>query len=100
MCIAGGTTSLVADKTREAARKAGDTDFEITAAAVAEGTTLAPKFDFLLCGPHVAFKVDEFKRLFPDKAVASITPVMFGRMDGKGIYQQIQTEWEAKKGKK
>lgn len=99
MCIAGGTTSMVASKVKEAARKAGKYDIEIDATAVSQGNLLAPKYDFLLCGPHVAFKVDEFKKLFPEKAVASISPVMFGRMDGKGILALIEDEWAKQVGK-
>lgn len=100
MCIAGGTTSLVADKIKEAARKKNIKDINIDAHAIHEGNALAPNYDFLLLGPHVGFKQQEFENQFPDKYIAVIPPIMFGRMDGNGILKIIQDTINSKNGYK
>lgn len=94
MCVAGGTTSMVASRTTDAIKKKGIKDITIEAMAMEKGKQVASEYEFLLCGPHVAFMMDEFKKLYPNKIVSSVPPLLFGRLDGAGILELIQKEIE------
>lgn len=98
MCVGGSTTSLIAKRVTNSIKKQGlQNDFLIDALGFEQGAKqAASKYDVLLVGPHVAFLMKEFENVYPDKVIASISPTMFGRMDGDGIIKLVQDEIKKK----
>ena len=81
-CSAGMSTSLLVNKMRAEAQKAGE-DFEIAAYSLNEVDQYGPQADVILVGPQVRFALAKLKKQFPDKPIDAIDMRSYGLMDGK-----------------
>ncbi len=87
ICSAGTSTSLVVKKMNEYAALEGK-QYEIKSSPGEEAKSereMTEKYDVLLLGPQLKFRLKEFKETYPNKIVDSIPPMMYGRLDAKGI---------------
>jgi len=93
VCAMGMSSSLLENKTREAAKKAGyDLDLHAITTPEAAQWNFKEKFvDIVLVAPQVRYK----RRSLAEAAnpyniiVEDIDPVMFGMVDGEGLFNQI-----------
>lgn len=88
ICIGGMTTSLIATKLQREAKSQGY-DFEISADTYTNGKDHAEKYDMILVGPHVSFAMKPIVDLNPDKPVALVPALMFGRMEVKQMLKLV-----------
>ena len=95
VCAMGMSSSLLENKTREAAKKAGyDLDLHaITTPEVARWNFKEDYVDIVLVAPQVRYK----RRSIAEAAnpyntiVQDIDPILFGMVDGVGLFNQILT---------
>lgn len=90
VCSAGMSTSLLVNKTLDAAKAKG-IDMEIVAMSESEAKSHALEYDIILLGPQVRFLLKKFKDLVGDKniQVEVIDMLSYGRMDGAAVLEQI-----------
>lgn len=81
-CSAGMSTSLLVNKMRDEAKKAGK-DYDINAYAMSEADVKGQDADVILLGPQVRFAMDKISKMFPNKPIAVIDMRAYGMMDGK-----------------
>lgn len=86
ICSAGTSTSLVVAKMKEEAEKQGK-KYEIQALPDNEAQEAGKDYDVLLLGPQLKYRLNAFKSRFSDKPVDSIPPILYGRLDGKGVLE-------------
>lgn len=80
-CSAGMSTSLLVNKMKEEAKKAGK-DYDIEAYSTGDAPKEGPAADVILLGPQVRFALKKFQAMFPDKPVEVIDMRAYGMMDG------------------
>lgn len=83
-CSAGMSTSLLVNKMKAEAQKAGE-DFEIAAYSLNEAPKFAPEADVILIGPQVRFALNNLKKEYPGKPIEAIDMRSYGLMDGKAV---------------
>ncbi|MBE6116490.1 MAG: PTS sugar transporter subunit IIB [Erysipelotrichaceae bacterium] len=84
VCAQGMSTGMLMNKMRAAAEKQGY-ECSIEAYAVSAARTKAADADVILVGPQVRYELDNVKNMFPDKPVAVINMVDYGRLNGEGV---------------
>lgn len=91
VCSAGMSTSMLVEKTKEAAKKEGY-DLELNAYSEAEAKGLIAKggLDAIFLGPQVRFLLAGMKKVAGTIPVEVIEAVSYGRMDGAAVLAQIK----------
>lgn len=84
ICCAGMSTSAIVKK-MEAAAAEQNIDAEIWAVGEAQAKENVDKADVILLGPQIRFALARIQALDPNKPVAAIEMMSYGRMDGKKI---------------
>ncbi len=95
VCNGGASTGVVVEKMLEHITSLNK-DYEIKAVGSSEGKTIAQDYDVILLGPQIAYIIGTFKNQFPTKKIASIPPMLYGRMDGKGVVELAESLMEGK----
>ena len=93
VCAMGMSSSLLENKTKEAAAKAG-IPFELKATTVGDIVRWDPTmhwYDIILIAPQVFYKRKAIEQTaFPHGIlVQPINPTVFGMVDGEALFQQI-----------
>lgn len=88
-CAGGMSTSLLVNKMKEAASKAGK-DYDINAYGLASAEKEGPDADVILLGPQVRYALNKLKEQFPGKPIDSIDMRTYGTMDGSGALAQAR----------
>ncbi len=86
VCENGASTGLCIRKMIDYAKKKG-IECDIAAYPQAQLDNIVDQKDCLLLGPQIAFKLDTFKKKFPNQAskFAVVNSMDFGMMDGEKI---------------
>ena len=93
-CNAGMSTSMVVVKMQEAAASQGK-KYKIWAVDVNSVEDELGKFDVLLIGPQIQYKLKKKKKLVDDKVpVSIINPVSYGTCNGAEILSQAEKMFE------
>ncbi|OFF51554.1 PTS sugar transporter subunit IIB [Listeria monocytogenes] len=85
VCNAGMSTGMLAKKIEAAS---GNT-LHVTAYSESEYTDYLDGVDLVLIGPQIRFLMPQIKQAV-SVPVHAISPVKYGIMDGKGVYEDIQ----------
>ncbi|EAC5223329.1 TPA: PTS sugar transporter subunit IIB [Listeria monocytogenes] len=85
VCNAGMSTGMLAKKIETAS---GNT-LNVTAYSESEYTDYLDGVDLVLIGPQIRFLMPQIKQAV-SVPVHAISPVKYGIMDGKGVYEDIQ----------
>ena len=86
VCQHGASTGLCVRKMIAAADKLG-IESEIVAHSDAQMDNLVEEMDCILLGPQLSFKLEQFKKAYPDHAakISVINTMDFGMMNGEKI---------------
>lgn len=89
ICGAGMSTSLMASKMKEAAKKLG-VDVEIRATSESKFKQYADDTDILLLGPQVGFLLNKYKQTYEPKGmkVEIIESIDYGMMNGEKVLKE------------
>ena len=85
VCNAGMSTGMLAKKIEASS---GNT-LNVTAYSESEYTDYLDGVDLVLIGPQIRFLMPQIKQAV-SVPVHAISPVKYGIMDGKGVYEDIQ----------
>ncbi|EAF2942193.1 PTS sugar transporter subunit IIB [Listeria monocytogenes] len=85
VCNAGMSTGMLAKKIEAVS---GNT-LNVTAYSESEYTDYLDGVDLVLIGPQIRFLMPQIKQAV-SVPVHAISPVKYGIMDGKGVYEDIQ----------
>ncbi|EDN9305566.1 PTS sugar transporter subunit IIB [Listeria monocytogenes] len=85
VCNAGMSTGMLAKKIEAAS---GNT-LNVNAYSESEYTDYLDGVDLVLIGPQIRFLMPQIKQAV-SVPVHAISPVKYGIMDGKGVYEDIQ----------
>lgn len=98
-CGSGCSSGFIAASMRKAAKKQG-VAVEVKAVGDAEILIYAEDYDILMFGPHIQYRLEEFRRLLANKEITLcvIDQKKYGALDGAGIlqdaYRELGTEQE------
>ncbi len=84
VCSAGMSTSAIVQRMQKAAQDRG-IDAEIWAVGEAQVKENMAKADIVLLGPQIRFAAKRIQELDPQKPVAAIDMISYGRLDGEKI---------------
>lgn len=84
ICCAGMSTSAIVKRMQDAAAAKG-IDAEIWAVGEAQAKENLEKADVVLLGPQIRFALSRIQALDPNKPVAAIDMMSYGKMDGEKI---------------
>lgn len=84
ICCAGMSTSAIVQKMQASADEQG-IEAEIWAVGEAQAKENLDKADVVLIGPQIRFALKRIQAMDPNKPVAAIDMMSYGRMDGKKI---------------
>ena len=86
ICEHGASTGICVRKMIEASSKLG-IESEIGAYSAAKLDSIINDMNCILLGPQLSFKLDPFKKAYPDHAakIAVVNSMDFGMMDGEKI---------------
>lgn len=89
LCQHGASTGICVKKMQEYATSA-NIEAEIVAYSFTQLGNVVDAYDCLLLGPQLGFKLNQFKKDYPESQAkfAVINPVDFGMMDGQKIVEQ------------
>lgn len=96
MCAGGFSSSLLMQRTQAAADK---TKYEFKVKAIAynpDAEEIEPA-DVVLLAPQVRFRLDEFKKKYPNKPVGTIEMDAYGICDGVAVFKQAVDVYKANK---
>ncbi|EHZ7829002.1 PTS sugar transporter subunit IIB [Listeria monocytogenes] len=85
VCNAGMSTGMLAKKIEAASGNI----LNVTAYSESEYTDYLDGVDLVLIGPQIRFLMPQIKQAV-SVPVHAISPVKYGIMDGKGVYEDIQ----------
>lgn len=85
VCNAGMSTGILAKKIEAAS----DNKVKVNAYSEAEYTDHLADVDLVLIGPQIRFLLPQIEAAV-DVPVQAISPVKYGIMDGKGVYEDIK----------
>ncbi|EAD7589325.1 PTS sugar transporter subunit IIB [Listeria monocytogenes] len=85
VCNAGMSTGMLAKKIEAASSNT----LNVTAYSESEYTDYLDGVDLVLIGPQIRFLMPQIKQAV-SVPVHAISPVKYGIMDGKGVYEDIQ----------
>lgn len=86
-CATGMSTGMLVQRMKEYAENQVK-DYKIWAIDVASVKQYVGKFDVLLLGPQVSYKLEDVKKLCnAETPVGVIKPVDYGRMNGAAVVQ-------------
>lgn len=85
VCNAGMSTGMLAKKIEAASCNT----LNVTAYSESEYTDYLDGVDLVLIGPQIRFLMPQIKQAV-SVPVHAISPVKYGIMDGKGVYEDIQ----------
>lgn len=85
ICNAGMSTGILAKKIQAAS----ENTVEVSAYSESEYKDYLEDIDLVLIGPQIRFLLPQIEAAV-DVPVQSISPVKYGMMDGKGVYEDIK----------
>lgn len=85
VCNAGMSTGMLAKKIQAAS----ENTIEVSAYSESEYKDYLEGIDLVLIGPQIRFLLPQIESVV-DVPVQSISPVKYGMMDGKGVYEDIK----------
>lgn len=94
ICSAGMSTSALVKKIEAAGLEQG-LDLEVWAVAEVAAKENVAKADVVLIGPQIRFALARIQAMDPNKPVATIDMLSYGRMDGKKILADAMSLLEA-----
>ncbi len=89
ICTHGASTSMLVKKMQDEARKQ-KIDVTIAASGMYDAKSELDKWDVILLGPQVKHLIKQVKMLCkdtPNKPIDVISPILYGRIDGKGTLE-------------
>jgi PTS system cellobiose-specific IIB component len=89
ICSAGTSTSLLVKKMQDYCKEVKKTHV-ISALGSHEAKTKHGDYDVFLLGPQVAFMKDGLKEIVNPKPLDVIPPMMYGRLDAKGVVKMAE----------
>ena len=97
ICEHGASTGLCVRKMVEASSKLG-IESEIAAYSSAKLDSIITDMDYILLGPQLSFRLDTFKKSYPDyvSKIAVVNSIDFGMMDGEKILKDTIVAIEGK----
>lgn len=87
-CAGGMSTSLLANKMRQAAADRG-LSVTVEAYPLTQLEVVGPTADIILLGPQIRFQKNKVTDAFPDKPMAVIDMAAYGMIDGKKVIDQV-----------
>lgn len=87
-CAGGMSTSLLANKMRQAAADRG-LDVTVEAYPLTQLEVVGPTADIILLGPQIRHQKGKVIGAFPDKPMAVIDMAAYGMIDGKKVIEQV-----------
>lgn len=92
VCNQGMSTGMLV----ESMKKFGNEDDVIEATPVSHVQKMIDKFDVLLVGPQIRYKLDEINAIASqyNKKVEVVDMVAYGTMDGKKVMEQARKLYE------
>ncbi len=90
VCNGGASTGVIVEKMLEHVN-ANNLGYDIKAVGSNEGKDIGEDYDVILLGPQIAYIISTFKQKFPSKPVASIPPMLYGRMDGVAVVELAES---------
>ncbi len=87
VCSGGMSTSMLAEKMREAAEAKG-IEAKIWAVGEQAAADNVPQADVVLVGPQMRFKVAGFQKEYPGTPIDSIDTRNYGMMNGVAVIEQ------------
>lgn len=88
MCANGLSTGMLMTKMKQWAAKTG-ADLEIKAIPVDDCDRLYKNYDVLLLGPQMSYRLDDVKKMAPDRPSAVIAPADYGMGNVENIMKMI-----------
>ena len=90
VCGSGASSGFMAASIRKAAKKRGE-EVTVKAASESQIETYIDQFDYLLIGPHLAFKEEELRERVKGRniKVAIIPEDIYGTLDGERALELI-----------
>ena len=87
-CAGGMSTSLLANKMRQAAQERG---LEVTVEAypMTQLEVIGPTADIILLGPQIRHQKGKVTAALPEKPMAVIDMAAYGMIDGKKVIDQV-----------
>lgn len=91
ICGSGASSGFMAASMRKAAKKKGE-KVSVKAASEAQLDNVVDQIDYLLIGPHLAYKEDEIKEKVKGKnlKVAIIPQLVYGSLNGEEALQLVR----------
>ena len=89
VCEHGASTGICVRKMIEASSKLG-IESDIIACSSAKLGDIVGSMDYILLGPQLSFKLDHFKKTYPEHTakIAVVNSIDFGMMDGEKILKE------------
>lgn len=91
-CSGGFSTSLMANKIRDAYKAKGRDDVEVEAMDFGSLESVIDDADVILLAPQIGWAKDQVEEDHPDKKTILLTIKEFGSMDGDLIIDRIEQE--------
>jgi len=97
VCEHGASTGICVRKMVEAASKLG-IESDIAAYSAGKLSTIINDLDCILLAPQLAFRLDHFKKTYPEHVakMSVVNPMDFGMMDGEKILKEAVAMIEKK----
>lgn len=92
-CANGFSTAMMCKKIQEEA-KLHHTEYDVQALPYSKIAEEGKKADVILLGPQIRYNLKKAQALYPEIPVLVLDMQMYGRMDGKSVYELIQKELE------
>lgn len=95
-CGMGASSGFLANAVRKSAKKKG-LEIECKAVSDTDIDTYAKNYDIILLGPHIAYKVDEVKKIVEGsgKKVLLINKSAYATLDGEAVLNSALKELES-----
>lgn len=91
-CSGGFSTSLMANKIRDAYKQKGRDDVEVDAMDFGSLESVVDEADVILLAPQIGWAKDQVQEDHPEKTIILLTVKEFGSMDGNVIIDRIEQE--------
>lgn len=91
-CSGGFSTSLMANKIKDAYEAKGRNDVEVNAMDFGSLESVVDEADIILLAPQIGWAKEQVEEDYPDKKTILLTIKEFGSMDGDMIIDRIEQE--------
>lgn len=94
-CGMGASSGFLANAVRKAAKKQG-LEVECKAVSDTDINTYAKDYDIIMLGPHIAYKLEEVKKLVEntEKKVLLVSKNAYAMLDGAAVLKDALKELE------